>query len=125
MQTGVNMEISLSKEIQAGLDAARMESLRKASKLRIDVDGTQHRVLRHWTMGFSMDAETAPKLRGLVDLYDGSIHLFQCLVVAAQEEGGEMQFEFKRATKVAEKAALDFERKSDASVALIAMDAPV
>ncbi len=119
------MEISLSKDIQAGLDAARMESLRKASKLRIDVDGTQHRVLRHWTTGFSMDADTAPKLRGLVDLYDGSIHLFQCLVVAAQEEGGEMQFEFKRATKVAEKAALDFERKSDAPVALIAMDAPV
>lgn len=119
------MEVSLSKDIQAGLDAARLQSLRKASRLRIDVDGTQHQVLRHWSTGFSMDAQTAPKLRGLVDLYDGAIHLFQCLIVATQEESGEMQFEFKRATKVSEKAALDFERASDVPVALIAMDAPV
>ena len=118
------MEISLPKDIQAGLAAARMESLRKASKLRIDVNGTQYQVLRHWKTGFAMDVEIAPKLRGLVDLYDGSIHLFQCLIIAAEEEGGEMQFEFKRATKVAKKPALDFVRASDAPVALIAMDTP-
>lgn len=118
------MEIALSKEIQAGLDAARVTSMRKASRLRIEVDGINHKVLRHWDTGFSMDAVTAPQLRGLVDLYDGSIHLFQCLIVAAQEENGEMQFEFKRATKVTEKAALDFEKAADAPVALIAVDAP-
>lgn len=118
------MEISLPKDIQAGLDAARVESLRKASKLRIDVNGTQYPVLRFWKTGFAMDIEIAPKLRGLVDMYDGSIHLFQCLIVAADEEGGEMQFEFKRATKVAQKPALDFVRTADAPVALIAMDTP-
>ena len=118
------MEMSLPKDIQAGLDAARVESLRKASKLRVDVNGTQYPVLRFWKTGFAMDIEIAPKLRGLVDMYDGSIHLFQCLIVAAEEEGGEMQFEFKRATKVAQKPALDFVRAADAPVALIAMDTP-
>jgi hypothetical protein len=118
------MEVSLSKDIQAGLDAARMDSLRKSSKLRIEVDNTHHKVLRYWGEGFSLDAASAPQLRGLVDLYDGSVHLFQCLIVAGQEESGEMQYEFKRATKVCEKPALDFEGSVDAPVALIAVDAP-
>lgn len=117
------MEFQLPKEIQAGLDAARVDSLRKASRLWLKVDGDRYKVLRYWGTGFSMEAETAPHLRGLVDLHDGAAHLFQCLIVAAQEEGGEMQFEFKRATKVAEKAALDFERAADAPAGLIAHDA--
>lgn len=117
------MEFQLSKEIQAGLDAARVDSLRKASRLWLEVDGMRYKVLRHWGTGFSMEAETAPQLRGLVDLHDGATHLFQCLIIAAQEEGGEMQFEFKRATKVAQKPALDFEKAADAPVALIAHDA--
>lgn len=116
------MEISVSKEIQAGLDAARVESLRKSSKLWIEVDGVQHKVLRHWATGFSLDAATAPHLRGLVDLHDGAVHLFQCLIVAGQEEGGEMQFEFKRATKVADKAALDFESSREAPAGLLTHD---
>lgn len=118
------MEFQLPREIQAGLDAARVDNLRKASRLRIVADGVQHKVLRFWQTGFSMDSETAPHLRGLVDLYDGSVHLFQCLIVAMDEEGGEMRFEFKRATRVSEEAALDFERDPEAPVGLISVDAP-
>jgi hypothetical protein len=113
------METVLSKEVQAGLDAARIASLRKSSRLRIDVDGVTHKVLRMWKGGFAMEASEAPHLRGLVDLYDGANHMFQCLIVASDEEGGEMRFEFKRATPVASAAALDFERAVDAPVGLI------
>ncbi|MFD2738160.1 hypothetical protein ACFSUD_01110 [Sulfitobacter aestuarii] len=113
------MEAILSKEVQAGLDAARLSALRKASRLRIEVDGKQHKVLRMWKTGFALEAETAPYLRGLVDLYDGANHLFQCLIVASDEEAGEMHYEFKRATAVADAAALDFERPDNAPVALI------
>ena len=120
---GDAVEIALSKEIQAGLEAARTESLRKASRLRVEVDGTYHRVLRFWSTGFSLKAENAPQLRGLVDLYDGSIHLFQCLVIAVDEEDGEMLFEFKRATKVSNKAALDFEKSGGAPAGLITSNA--
>ena len=118
------MEIQLSSEIQDGLDAARIEKLRKSSRLKIVADGQEHKVLRQWATGFSMEAETAPQLRGLVDLYDGSVHLCQCLIVATDQDGGEMRFEFKRATKVADKPALDFEKSADAPVGLIAVDAP-
>jgi len=116
---GLFMEEFLSKEIQAGLAAARMASLRKASRLRLEVDGDVHRVLRLWKTGFSIAAEDAPRLRGLVDLYDGGVHLFQCLIIAGEEEDGEMRYEFKRATAVSDRAPLDFERASDAPAGLI------
>jgi len=114
------MESVFSKEIQAGLDAARLESLRRASRLRIDVDGTPHPVLRLWKTGFAMNAKSAPHLRGLVDLYDGAKHLMQCLIVASEEQAGEMQFEFKRATVVEDRPAVDFEKAANAPVGLIA-----
>ncbi len=114
------MDSVLSKEIQEGLDAARMQSLRNGSRLRLTVDGVTYRVLRMWKTGFAVEAADAPHLPGLVDLYDGANHLFQCLIVASEEEAGEMRFEFKRATAVASGAALDFVRSVDAPVGLIA-----
>lgn len=114
------METVFSKEIQAGLDAARTASLKRASRLRIDAGGILHPVLRMWKTGFAIAAEDAPKLRGLVDIFDGSAHLFQCLIVASDDTvPGEMHYEFKRATPVAERAALDFEMAQDAPAGLI------
>lgn len=113
------MEAILTKEIQAGLDAARAASLRKASRLRINLEGEIFPVLRMWKTGFAISIQDAPHLRGLVDLYDGSKHLFQCLIVASDEENGEMHYEFKRATPVMDHAPLDFERSANAPVGLI------
>lgn len=113
------MEAVFSKEIQEGLEAARQDALRKRSRLRLEANGALHPVLRMWKTGFAIPAEAAPPLRGLVDLFDGSVHLFQCLIVKAEEEGAEMRYEFKRATPVAHAAALDFERAEDAPLALI------
>lgn len=113
------MEAVFSKEIQAGLDAARLTGLKKASRLRIDVDGQLFPVLRMWKTGFAVAADNALHLRGLVDLYDGANHLFQCLIFAGEEEAGEMQYEFKRATPVAHAAALDFEKSAFAPAGLI------
>ena len=113
------MEAFLSKEIQAGLDAARRASLRKASRLRIDLNGRLLTVLRLWETGFAVAVEDAPKLRGLVDLYDGAEHLFQCLIIASDEQHGEIHYEFKRATAVSDHAALDFEKRVNAPVGLI------
>ena len=60
-------------------------------------------------------------MRGLVDIYDGSIHMYQCLIVASEEEGGEMRYEFKRNTRAVQSAPLDFERSENAPVALIGL----
>ena len=113
------MEALFSKEIQAGLDQARLDAMKNSSRLRVAVGGEIRPVLQMWKSGFSVDAD-APALRGFVDLYDGSIHLFQCLIVTSEEEAGERRYEFKRATAVAERPALDFELSEDAPVALIA-----
>lgn len=114
------METMLPRDVQKGLDQARRTSIAKASRLRIDADGATHKVLRLWKTGFSVDADTAPQLRGLVDLYDGGNHLFQCLIVAGDEDDGEMRFEFKRATRVHTTAPVDFERAASAPAGLIA-----
>lgn len=108
------MEIMLSDEIQAGLDAARLESLRRDARLCLLVEGQSFVVLRMWDMGFAVEAANAPDLRGAADLYEGDVHQFQCLIVAQKETGGEMQYLFRRATRVARCAALDFERTSAA-----------
>ena len=112
------MEAFISKEIQAGLDQARTDAMKKSSRLRVNLGTKVLPVLRMWKTGFAMEAD-APALRGFVDLYDGSLHLFQCLIVTSEEEHGERRYEFKRATAVAEKPAVDFELPENAPVGLI------
>lgn len=113
------MTTFLPKEVQAGLDAARKQSLKKKSRLRVEAGSESHKVLRFWDKGFSLDAENAPHLRGLVDLYDGARHIYQCLIVASEEEAGEMRYEFKRNTAAADRAPLDFYRDENAPIALL------
>lgn len=109
----------LPEAVRQGLEAARKDALRKSSRLRI-MDGEQmYPILRLWDRGFSLEAEDAPHLRGLVDIFDGGRHLYQCLIIASDEENGEMRYEFKRNTAAADKAPLDFERADDAPIALL------
>ena len=112
------MEAVFSKEIQDGLDNARIEAMKKSSRLRVNLGNKVLPVLRMWKTGFALETN-APALRGFVDLYDGSVHLFQCLIVTSEEESGERRYEFKRATAVSEKPAVDFEILDHAPVGLI------
>ena len=98
----------LSKEVRDGLDLARKAKDRRKSKLRVQVGDAVFPVLRFWHDGFVLDGALTPHLRGLVDLYDGSRHVFQCLIVATTAEAGEITCEFKRLTHVTDKAPLDF-----------------
>lgn len=109
----------LPKEVREGLELARKRDLVKKSRLRVRVGDDVFPVLRFWESGFSLDAETVPQLRGLVDIYDGTRHLYQCLIVASDAEGGETVCEFKRNTLAVDKAPLDFARDKHAPVALL------
>lgn len=113
------MSFFLPKEVREGLELARKRDLRRKSRLRVHVGDDVFPVLKFWETGFSLDSDDAPHLRGLVDLYDGARHLYQCLIVASDEENGEMRYEFKRATAAVDKAPLDFYRDEDAPVALL------
>ncbi len=113
------MTTYVPEAVQQGLDSARLKRLKKSSRLRIQTADGHFRVLRLWETGFSVASADAPHLRGFVDVYEGPTQLFQCLIVAANEEPGEMQYEFKRLTAVASGAARDFAAEPEAPVALI------
>ncbi len=113
------MSTFLSPEVQAGLDAARKQALKKSHRLNVKDGEREFRILRSWHNGFSLDADEASHLRGLVDLFDGSTHLSRCLIVASGEKRGELEFEYKRATEVADRQPLDFYRRPDAPAALL------
>ncbi len=113
------MTTYLSAELREGLAAARKLAQKRKNRLRVETNGATYPVLRVWDGGFAIDLEDAPKLRGLVDLYDGGRHLSRCLIVAADAQEDEMWFVYKRSTAVADSAALDFVRDETAPVALL------
>lgn len=113
------MSTFVSREVRAGMDAARISEMRKSSRLRVQMDDKVFPVLRIWKSGFSVEVEKVPHLRGLVDLFDGTNHLYQCLIVASEAEAGEMRYEFKRSTVATDKAPLDFYRDPKAPAGLL------
>ncbi len=113
------MSTFLPKEVREGLEMARKRDLKRKARLRVAVGENVFPVLELRDSGFSLDSDNAPKLRGLVDLYDGARHLYQCLIVASEEESGLMRYEFKRSTAATDRAPLDFVRDDNAPVALL------
>ncbi|MEM9709973.1 MAG: hypothetical protein AAF871_14420 [Pseudomonadota bacterium] len=109
----------LPREVREGLLNARKHNLRKKSRLKVKAGDETFTILRSWDTGFALDSEDASQLRGLVDMFDGARHLSQCLIVASTEENGETIYEYKRATPVSDRAALDYSYDEDAPVALI------
>ena len=58
-------------------ELARAEETRNRKKPRrtVKVGGESFTILRSWENGFSVDAAEAPKMRGLVDVYEGQNHV--------------------------------------------------
>lgn len=113
------MTTFLPKDVLDGLESARKRALRKSSRLRVEMGDESFRVFDYRDAGFALERDNAPKLRGLVDLYDGGRHLSQCLIVASEEDGPLTRYEFKRMTPVTDRPPLDFVREDEAPVALI------
>ncbi len=114
----------IAESLRLALHQARIAALRKSSKLCVHDGDRVHPVLRLWEDGFSLAAKTAPILRGHVDLYDGSRHLYQCLVVASRVEEDERVYEFKWHTRVADQAPVDFAR-DDSEVPRVLIPPPL
>ncbi len=109
----------LPKELRDGLEAARISKLKRKSRLRVELGGQIFPILRFWHDGFSVDAARTAHLRGLVDVYDGARHIFQCLIVASTVENDELICDFKRATAVRDTPALDFWRDENAPIGFL------
>lgn len=109
----------LPKALYAELQLALRTKAAKRTRLRIEAAGQSYRLAWLTQAGFAVALEDAPKLRGLVDLYDGSRHLSQCLIVAAEADGDLMVYDFKRNTAAHDGAPLDFERATGGPIALL------
>ena len=109
----------LPKDVREGLLQAHRVGLKKKSRMRVRVGQQDFKILRYWDDGFAMDPDDATRLRGIVDIYDGARMKSRCLIVASSEEGGQMVYEFKRATEAVEGPALDYAKDESAPVAMI------
>lgn len=109
----------LPKEVREGLEEARKRDMRRKSRLRVLAGEEIYPVLRFWDEGFALDADQVQHLRGLVDIFDGVRHLYQCLIVASDVEAGELICVMKRSTAALDKAPLDFARDENAPIALL------
>ena len=116
---GVTMLEHLPPEIEAGLRLAQKRDLKRKSRLRVHIGGQVFPILRLWEDGLALDASQAEHLRGLVDVYDGAVHLCQCLIIASSVENGELVCDFKRSTNVVSTPALDFWKDENAPVAYL------
>lgn len=113
---GCGMSDFLPREVRAGLEEARRRDLRKRSRLRVMVGGEVYPILRFWDDGFALDADQVAQLRGLVDIYDGSRHLWQSLIIASEVEAGELICLMKRSTAASDRAPIDYVRDEGAPV---------
>jgi hypothetical protein len=113
------MSTFLSREIREGLAEAHKQTARKRTRLKVRASGAEFPIVRFSQSNFALEAQDAPKLRGLVDIYDGARHLYQALIVTSQLQGDEVEFEFKRNTVAADRPAVDFERDIAAPVGLL------
>jgi hypothetical protein len=106
----------LPKEVRAGLEEARKRDLKRRSRLRVMVGDEIYPILKFWETGFALDADQVQHLRGLVDIYDGTRHLYQSLIIASDVDEGELICTMKRSTIAHDSVPLDYVRESDAPV---------
>lgn len=109
----------LPKDVRDGLEAARKRDLKRRSRLRVHAGDDIYPILRFWNAGFSLDADQVQHIRGLVDIYDGSRHLYQSLIIASEIAAGELICVMKRSTAAVDRAPLDYARDEDAPVAYL------
>ena len=113
------MSTYLPQDVQDDMDAARLARLKRRNRLRVVAGSESWPVLKLWRTGFAVEGTDAVPLRGLVDIYDGATHLYQCLIVAGGLEGGAMHYEFKRHTPSRDRAPLDHFSEEGRPVALL------
>ncbi len=113
------MDSFLSDEVRAGIRRGEIKDLRRKNRLRVQSGETSTPILRSWDGGFATDVENAPVLRGRVDIFDGSRHLYQCLVIFSSQEGSEMIYEYKRHTPAEDRRIVDYDEPDDKPIALL------
>lgn len=102
----------LPKELREQLAAAQRKAKRKRATRSVHIGEEAFAILEMSDKGFAVAKEDTPRLRGLVDIYEGPRHMYQALIVAAAEAGDVMRYDFKRNTAASGTPPVDFEQKA-------------
>lgn len=94
------MDVFLPQGFAPGRGRVWTDVPRRSAHLRVKVGDESYPVLRRWASGFAMAADQGPAVAGIVDLYDGPQHLYQCLVIRHETRDAEHVFTVKRADAV-------------------------
>ena len=78
-----------------GLSGSENATLRKKSRMWVEFDGICTQFCVCGNVGLRW-MQCGPALRGFVDVFEGGEHNPSVLIIASNEENGELQFEFKR-----------------------------
>ena len=98
----------LPEDVRRNLLFGRPAGRRARHRHCVHVGDAVFPLLRLWDSGFAVSTARVPRLRGLVDLYDGPRHLSQCLILATDTDDEVTVYEFKRVTAVRDTAAHDY-----------------
>ncbi|MEH6520178.1 hypothetical protein [Sulfitobacter sp.] len=101
------MDIFLPEGFEAGRARAPMSRPASARKLSVEAEGVHYPVLRRWATGFAAAADSAPVLKGVVSLYDGSEYLHQCLITGHEGVEDQQVYSFRRAAEIDHAAQVD------------------
>lgn len=110
------MSTYMSREVLEGLTRASLKAAKKKTRMRVQAGEEIFPILKFSEESFSLESAKAPKLRGYVDILDGTRLKYRALIIASMEEENETVFEFKQATNIADGPALDFEKPEHAPV---------
>lgn len=105
---GVTMLEHLPDDIRRGLAAARRRDERARARLCVHLGDAAFPIRRLWEGGFAVEAACAPRLRGVVNIFDGPRHLLHALIIASELDEDEMRYEFKRVTAARTRPARDY-----------------
>lgn len=109
----------LPAEIRDGLQGARLRQGSRRRRLSLHQGDMVFSIRRMWSDGFSIALEDVRQLRGLVEIHEGPRHILTCLINAAEIDGDELLCSFKRASKVPDRAALDYVARDNEPVWLL------
>ena len=116
------MEAYFSEDVLVGLKEARQKQTSRKSRFCIHVSGEVFPIIRLMDDGFEVASEKTPHLRGLVDVFDGPSHLWQCLIVRADKGEVVTRYEYKRQTMADGRPARDYAEEGVRPVGYLSRD---
>jgi hypothetical protein len=98
----------LPSEIREGLARARKTGRPGGTGLRVQVGEARYPILSIDGSGFEVALGDGPRLRGHVEIRDGTRMIHSALIVAGAPDGDLMRYEFKRLTSARTHPPLDY-----------------